>query len=294
MRFFTSMLLPLLIAVSLYAQSDSAQPSQLNGHPALMFAGTGLGPHGQSPVRYTYVERAGTDEEPVFIFHLTHLHMHNCPGQFVVSLQKASWHASCEKEQFDVARSEIHFEPGKYVGDIVMQAGGHRFWFWGNADTQGGDGQDFNNSKELAELVKLAVKDPLAADQSFRKIRGDKARPSGPPEFAGFSEQAAAWRALASRPPLPEDARKQRVLAESYLREKDMDGAIEHYIEGLKACPTWPEGWFNLALLYEAGGEFRYAARAMRNYLELSPDSPDAESAKDKIFIWEDKVGKKK
>jgi predicted TPR repeat methyltransferase len=89
---------------------------------------------------------------------------------------------------------------------------------------------------------------------------------------------------------LPEEARKQRLLAESYLREKDFKGSIEHYELGVKACATWPEGWFNLALLYGETSEYALAADRMKHYLELMPNSPDAAAARDKIVIWEDKA----
>jgi tetratricopeptide (TPR) repeat protein len=109
-------------------------------------------------------------------------------------------------------------------------------------------------------------------------------------DWSSFQKAASDWRVLTVKPELPEEARKQRVLAESYLREKDFNGAIQHYELGVKACSTWPEGWFNLALLYGETGEFALAADRMKHYLELMPNSPDAPAARDKIVIWEDKA----
>jgi hypothetical protein len=112
-------------------------------------------------------------------------------------------------------------------------------------------------------------------------------------DWPSFQKTASEWRALAFKPKLPEETRKQSLLAESYLREKNFNGSIEHYELGVKACPTWPEGWFNLALLYGETGEYALAADRMKHYLELMPNSPDAAAARDNIVIWEDKAGKK-
>jgi tetratricopeptide (TPR) repeat protein len=110
--------------------------------------------------------------------------------------------------------------------------------------------------------------------------------------WASFQKEAAQWRALSARPELPEEVRKQRTLAESYLRDKDFNGAIEHYELGVKSCSTWPEGWYNLALLYGETHDYAEAADSMKHYLELMPNSPDAQAARDKIVIWEDRAGK--
>jgi tetratricopeptide (TPR) repeat protein len=110
--------------------------------------------------------------------------------------------------------------------------------------------------------------------------------------WSSFQQIASEWRVLAVKPELPEEVRKQRILAESYLREKDFNGSIQHYELGVRACATWPEGWFNLALLYAEAGEFALAADSMKHYLELMPNSPDAAAARDKVVIWEDKASK--
>ncbi len=34
--------------------------------------------------------------------------------------------------------------------------------------------------------------------------------------------------------------------------------------------PMWPEGWFNLGMLYAEQNDFAYAADRMRHYLELA------------------------
>ncbi len=107
-----------------------------------------------------------------------------------------------------------------------------------------------------------------------------------------FKPKAAAWRQLAVKPEMPEDAHRHQVLAENAFQAKDMSKTIAEYAAALHADPFWPEGHYNLAMLAgEIGGRPGYdiAIYHMKSYLELMPDAPDARSAKDSIIVWEDK-----
>ena len=64
-----------------------------------------------------------------------------------------------------------------------------------------------------------------------------------------FREQAAAWRALATKPPLPDAVRIQRIAAEDAIKNNHPDAAMDYYEAGLAQYPTWPEGHFNAALI---------------------------------------------
>jgi len=134
------------------------------------------------------------------------------------------------------------------------------------------------------------VKKDTVQAEYWKKKHDDSLTREAADELARFHQQAVAWRTLTVKPEMSEAARKQRVLAESYLREKDFKGAIEHYEAGVQEFSSWPEGWFNLALLYGETGDYAKAANRMNHYLELAPDSPDAASARDKVVIWEDKA----
>lgn len=107
---------------------------------------------------------------------------------------------------------------------------------------------------------------------------------------SGFPQQAATWRALASKPPIPDEVRKQRVLAENAVKEKQLVKAMIHYEAGLKLYPTWPQGRFNSALIASELGAYEEAVEHMQAYLELVPDAADAQSARDQIVIWQDKT----
>jgi hypothetical protein len=106
-----------------------------------------------------------------------------------------------------------------------------------------------------------------------------------------FNRKAAEWRAAPIKTPLPEDARRHKVLAENAIQEKDSEKAIDEYEAGLDVFPTWPEGQFNVALLCGEGGDYEEAIEHMEDYLKLVPDAADAQAARDKIVVWQDKLG---
>jgi hypothetical protein len=109
-------------------------------------------------------------------------------------------------------------------------------------------------------------------------------------ELAQFQAQAKAWREAAVKPTMPEQAREHQVLAEFAFKEKDVDKAINQYLAALSVFPAWPEGQYNLATLAGEKKFYVVATLHMKEYLELMPDSPDAQAAKDSIIIWRDKL----
>ena len=108
---------------------------------------------------------------------------------------------------------------------------------------------------------------------------------------AEFKRQAGDWQALPVKPPMPESAREHKVLAENAFQEKNLGKAIDEYENALQIFPTWPEGQFNVALICGETGDYDCAVEHMQDYLELVPDAADAQTAKDKIIIWKDKLG---
>ncbi|MFI5143220.1 MAG: hypothetical protein ACHQQS_17925 [Thermoanaerobaculales bacterium] len=110
--------------------------------------------------------------------------------------------------------------------------------------------------------------------------------------FAVFRQQAAAWRRLATKPALADDVKHERILAESALNEKDLASAIDHYEAGLEIDPLWAQGQFNAAWIRGELGDFAEAIWHMRCYLELLPEAPDAQQARDQLVIWQDKAAR--
>jgi tetratricopeptide (TPR) repeat protein len=111
-------------------------------------------------------------------------------------------------------------------------------------------------------------------------------------EYVAFSAAARAWRENPAKPSLSREADRHRILAENAFQEKNLDSAIEHYESALEIQPMWPEGWFNLALIYSELKNYADATDRMKHYLELVPDAPDTNDARTEMIIWEDKAAK--
>jgi tetratricopeptide (TPR) repeat protein len=109
-----------------------------------------------------------------------------------------------------------------------------------------------------------------------------------------FPQRAAAWRALATKPPLPEEINVRRMLAEDAIRNRKAEEALKHYELALEQYPTWPQGWFNAALIAGELGYYAEAVESMQAYLDLVPDASDAQSARDQLGIWRYKAGEHK
>jgi tetratricopeptide (TPR) repeat protein len=105
-----------------------------------------------------------------------------------------------------------------------------------------------------------------------------------------FHQQAAAWRALNPKPPIPEEVREQRLLAKDAVKNNKPGEALDFYEAGLELYATWPQGRFNAALIAAELGLHADAVEHMQAYLELVPDAPDAQSARDQIVIWRHKA----
>jgi hypothetical protein len=118
----------------------------------------------------------------------------------------------------------------------------------------------------------------------------ERAIPTEPsPEFL---EIASQYRALATKPPLPENIHRLQVQAAAAFQEKNYADAIDLYEQGVRQMPTWAAGHFNEALLLAETERYRPAMLHMNMYLALSPDAADAAAAKDKIYEWERKAAK--
>jgi tetratricopeptide (TPR) repeat protein len=109
---------------------------------------------------------------------------------------------------------------------------------------------------------------------------------------AAFQGALRSYRSVASRPALPEEARKFRVQAESAIRDKDFRAAAGLYRQALTVAPWWPEGHYNRALLLGEVGDYEYAIAEMKRYLVLVPDAPNARAAQDRIYEWEGKTNR--
>jgi tetratricopeptide (TPR) repeat protein len=107
-----------------------------------------------------------------------------------------------------------------------------------------------------------------------------------------FEPIAKQYRALNVKPPIGEEQRKYIVQANGFNDEKQYTKAIELYKKAIEVDQTaYPAAYSNLALLSAQLNQFDAAIYNMKKYLMLEPESPDARSAQDKIYLWEAKVG---
>lgn len=111
---------------------------------------------------------------------------------------------------------------------------------------------------------------------------------------SSFEEVAKNYRELKVKPELSEEARKFKVQAESAVKRKEFEIADARYAEALKIAPWWPQGHFNRALILSETERYQSAIDEMNKYLLLVPEAPDARSARDKIYEWEDLAKRKK
>jgi len=128
----------------------------------------------------------------------------------------------------------------------------------------------------------------VLAFNSLRAFARDRDAP-----LRTFTQRAEAWRALATKPPIPEEVRVQRMMAEDAFKANKPDEALHYYETGMQLYPTWPEGNFNAALIAGDLGYYDTAIEHMQAYLELVPDAADAQAARDKILIWQTKAKEK-
>jgi formylglycine-generating enzyme required for sulfatase activity len=129
-----------------------------------------------------------------------------------------------------------------------------------------------------------------ASSEKFRGAEEDQ-RATEPELDQRFREMAAQYRASPQKP-LPDKISRCDVLAKTAILTKDYDRAIDIYEDGLKEMPTWAVGHFNVAILLGNSKSYNSAILHMKMYLELEPNAPDALSAQDQIYIWEQKTSK--
>lgn len=108
--------------------------------------------------------------------------------------------------------------------------------------------------------------------------------------FQQFQKRALTWRQMSSGTAIPAEADRYRILAANAYEEKQFEAAALYYDQGLGIFDTWPEGWFNAALIYAELNEYWEASDHMKHYLELAPDAPNAKTAREKLIVWDEKA----
>lgn len=112
-----------------------------------------------------------------------------------------------------------------------------------------------------------------------------RAPPRDPATDAAF--QSALQTARAGGLDRTEEHRRVQVQVEALIAANQNAQAAALYRDALEASPDWANGHYNLALLAGELGDHVEAITAMRRYLYLEPNAPDARAAQDQIYRWE-------
>lgn len=112
------------------------------------------------------------------------------------------------------------------------------------------------------------------------------AAPETSEERAAFIATLAEFRADKVGPDVGEAVRPHKVAAELAVKDKRLWDAADEFAQGLALAPWWPQGNFNLALVYGELRAYPLATRYMQRYLELVPDAANARAAQDKVYEW--------
>ncbi len=107
---------------------------------------------------------------------------------------------------------------------------------------------------------------------------------------ARFEQVANAYREAATKPVLPEDARRFVVQAEGALNDRNLVAALALFDKALEVAPWWPMGYFNRALILGETENYKLAISSMKRWLALEPGAPDTRAAQDRIYEWERKL----
>lgn len=103
-----------------------------------------------------------------------------------------------------------------------------------------------------------------------------------------FKPVAARYRSLIEKPEMSEVQRKMIVESDMYTSQGKFQEAINSLHAALEMDPfTYPQGFSNLAYLYERTGYYPGSIMYMKMYLLLEPFAEDARKSQDKIYEWE-------
>lgn len=105
---------------------------------------------------------------------------------------------------------------------------------------------------------------------------------------AAFESAAQGYRSASVKPQLPEDAVRYKVKAESAVRQKHFDEAVDLYEQVLAIAPWWPQGHYNRGLILGEIGDYTEAVVELKRYLKLEPEAPNARAVQLKIYEWDD------
>lgn len=147
-------------------------------------------------------------------------------------------------------------------------------------------------------LRRAAALDPASAEVSYRLARGleeSRDATAAAAEYCRFlTLEASGARAedvlerlggLTGSAPSAVDARAQAAFGEGVetAAAGDLAGAEAHFTRVVAIAPSWPEPWYNRALVRAQQGDAEGARSDLANYLDLRPGASDADIVRSRI-----------
>jgi len=137
----------------------------------------------------------------------------------------------------------------------------------------------------------MAVAQPTDAD--FQQAVAAYQQSPSNAKAAQIIKLAAAMDQL---PPIPEEARKHFVRGAALFKDAkspdDFKQVIDEFMQATRLAPWWPEARYNLALAFEAAGEYAWAIDKLKLYQLFKLPEAEARAVQDKIHALEAKQEK--
>lgn len=127
----------------------------------------------------------------------------------------------------------------------------------------------------------------IVSDKVRAEVNAERAQAKRHAEEQQRDAIVQEYREAKVKPALSGDARMYAVQAADAYAHQRTDDAIQLYEKCLDLAYWWPDGHYNLALLLGSQGNYAGAIREMQVYLQLGPNSPDAQKAQDQIWVWQ-------
>jgi tetratricopeptide (TPR) repeat protein len=134
-----------------------------------------------------------------------------------------------------------------------------------------------NNNQKVRDLLRL-----FKAYQSFPLTEMYKK------DLEKFRILADDYGKTVGKPSMTEEQRRLIVQANALNDKHSYSGALEKYKKAVELNPvSYPQAYYNMALIAAQSKEYKYAILNMKKYLLLVPDAEDARAGQDKIYEWE-------
>jgi tetratricopeptide (TPR) repeat protein len=103
-----------------------------------------------------------------------------------------------------------------------------------------------------------------------------------------FKPLAIEYQASSEKPAMNGEQRKLFVQGNAMNKQLDYEDALSYYDKAFSLNPvSYPQGYYNYALIAALAEKYELAILNMKKYLLLMPNATDSVSAQDKIYEWE-------